>query len=318
MGTPSTSLPDDRSEWPSFLSGGALPKVEPLAPNAPAPASAASATEHPAASAAVPVPASGFGQAHYGMQRTATYPLQPHLVSSSVPNVSSGPRLHDYSLPSAGVPVKVTQVRPGLLGVPTLSAAAADAHATPLGHHHASDAPGGLAREGGWSLPNSALRSGSYAASARSSRSRSGSRSRSRSGSGSRSEESVDIDVDVDVEGMDEGIEVRVASEGGGGGAKAAYAAYPGYPAVSTTPGLSHSPGYGYIGYGHAAGYGYGHGYAGRRGVGMKREEDEMSVGFSVREEDEDEDDVDDVAPVKGAQDRKWDGMEMEVDMDMD
>ncbi|KAF8184822.1 hypothetical protein BJ912DRAFT_1060800 [Pholiota molesta] len=301
--------PGDRSEWPSFLSGGALPKVEPLAPNAPP---NASANEHPAASAAVLflrlVWAGALWHAADGDVSIAAHP-----VSSSVPNVSSGPRLHDYSLPSAGVPVKVTQVRPGLLGVPTVSTASAE-------RTHARRAPcrrpRGLAREGGWSLPNSALRSGSYAASARSSRSRSGSRSRSRSGSGSRSEESVDIDVDVDVEGMERGLRCAGSSEGGGG-AKAAYAAYPGYPAVSTTPGLSHSPGMGISGTGMPRGMGTAT-VCWPRGVGMKREEDEMSVGFSVREEDEDEGDVDDVAPVKGAQDRKWDGMEMEVDMDMD
>jgi len=50
-------------------------------------------------------------------------------------------------------------------------------------------------------------------------------------------------------------------------------------------------------------------------GVGMKREEDEMSVGFSVKEEDEDEDG--DEVEAKHEQDSRWDGMEMEIDMDM-
>ncbi|KAF9476256.1 hypothetical protein BDN70DRAFT_185809 [Pholiota conissans] len=277
MGTSSTSLPDDRSEWPSFLSGGSLPKADSVAPNANSNSNSNSAA----------TVAPGNGQAQYGAQRTMTYPLQPHLVSSSVPNASSGPRMHDYSLPSAGIPVRVTQVRPGLLGVPTVSAT--DTNASTISRGNTSIVVG----EGGWSLPNSAMRSSSYAGSVMSSRSRSASRSRSRSGSGSRSEESLDIDVDV--EGMDDDIEVRVASESG-----------------------SIKSSYGYIGYGHSAGYGYGH-HAGRRSMGMKREEDEMSVGFSVREEDEDEgDDEGHTMTVNGGQDRKWDGMEMEVDMDMD
>ncbi|KJA22525.1 hypothetical protein HYPSUDRAFT_651698 [Hypholoma sublateritium FD-334 SS-4] len=293
MGTTSTSLPDDRSEWPSFLSGGSLPKTEADG------SSTANAVTAPSEYSSTPV-SSGLGHSHYApQQRTTTYALQPHLVSSSVPNVPVGPRMHDYALPAAGTPVKVTQVRPGLLGVPTNSSVGA-ANGSAMVHGSPTAMPTG---EGGWSLPSSALRSDSYA-----SRGRSGSRSRSRSGSGSRSDESLDIAVDI--EGMDEEPDVRVASVNSA--VRGAYAGYPAYGSV----GLSNSPGYGYAA--HVAGYGYGHGYPGRRSVGMKREEDEMSVGFSVREEDEEDEEEDDVAQAMGTHESKWDGMEMELDMDMD
>lgn len=72
-----SSLPDDRSLWPSFLSGGTLPP---------------------------PLPASDC---------TAEAAAQP--VSSSVP---SGPRIHDYALPSTSVS-GITRLRPGIIAVPT-------------------------------------------------------------------------------------------------------------------------------------------------------------------------------------------------------
>jgi len=74
-----SSLPDDRSLWPSFLSGGALPPP-------------------------VPVP---LGES---VTETTAYP-----TSSSVP---SGPRIHDYSLPSTSVS-GITRLRPGIIAVPT-------------------------------------------------------------------------------------------------------------------------------------------------------------------------------------------------------
>jgi len=46
-----------------------------------------------------------------------------------------------------------------------------------------------------------------------------------------------------------------------------------------------------------------------------KREDDEMSIGFSVREEDE-EDGGADVNTSRKTQEPEWDGMEMEMDMD--
>jgi len=72
-----SSLPDDRSLWPSFLSGGALPPPVPLGES---------------------------------VAETTVYP-----TSSSVP---SGPRIHDYSLPSTSVS-GITRLRPGIIAVPT-------------------------------------------------------------------------------------------------------------------------------------------------------------------------------------------------------
>jgi len=71
------SLPDDRSLWPSFLSGGALPPPLPLGES---------------------------------VAETTAYP-----TSSSVP---SGPRIHDYELPSTSVS-GITHLRPGIIAVPT-------------------------------------------------------------------------------------------------------------------------------------------------------------------------------------------------------
>lgn len=57
----------------------------------------------------------------------------------------------------------------------------------------------------------------------------------------------------------------------------------------------------------------------GRYGVAWKKEEDELSIGFSLREEDED--DADDIIitgtpAINKIPDSQWDEMEMEMDMD--
>ena len=57
------------------------------------------------------------------------------------------------------------------------------------------------------------------------------------------------------------------------------------------------------------------HGYGARGGVGKygwRRDDDDMSVGFSVREEDEEEVDVES----GGKQEEEWDGMDMDMVMD--
>ncbi|PCH38965.1 hypothetical protein WOLCODRAFT_141029 [Wolfiporia cocos MD-104 SS10] len=100
-----TSLPEDRSLWPSFLSGGLLPPPDP----------------------ANTVNAKGTA---------STIPLAqpaPFRASSSVPALSvlsssarSGPRMHDYAVPATG---GITQLRPGVLGVPTGSSTPAPAPA---------------------------------------------------------------------------------------------------------------------------------------------------------------------------------------------
>ncbi|KAF9004555.1 hypothetical protein BDQ17DRAFT_398346 [Cyathus striatus] len=187
------SLPEDRSLWPSFLSGGSLPPPEPPVPVGTATVSAlTSSTE-------------------VEKQEYPTYP-----VSSSVPSgtaaagfkrsTSAGPRLHDYSVPiSAG---SVSAVRPGVLGVPTTSVGANvnvnlppaggiviptapmavptptsggrdifNGYRSPGSFASSSGVPGSGSYAGaqGWSLPRSSIRSGS--------RSRSTSRSEDDDGS---------------------------------------------------------------------------------------------------------------------------------------
>ena len=118
MGKQPASLPEDRSEWPSFLSGGSLPKVEP----------AVTASVHSASTSVSPPSeftlASDLSSATSNLSHfpttttTTTSSTTPtyHPISSSVPNPqSSGPRLHDYALKAPGGKVVVTQVRPGLL-----------------------------------------------------------------------------------------------------------------------------------------------------------------------------------------------------------
>ncbi|EIN05574.1 hypothetical protein PUNSTDRAFT_54941 [Punctularia strigosozonata HHB-11173 SS5] len=87
-----TSLPEDRSLWPSFLSGGMIPSPS---------TSASTAGVHapPTAPTSSSVPATSF------------------LAASSRAS-SAGPRLHDFSVRSSR-----TQIRPGVVGVPTAAAA---------------------------------------------------------------------------------------------------------------------------------------------------------------------------------------------------
>ncbi|KAG1741667.1 hypothetical protein EDB19DRAFT_1704471 [Suillus lakei] len=91
--TNGTSLPEDRSLWPTFLSGGIVP------PPAPGSAHEGSGTSSPSKPVSSSVPATS--------------------VLSSGRAGSTGPRLHDYSIPQATGPGGITQLRPGLLGVPT-------------------------------------------------------------------------------------------------------------------------------------------------------------------------------------------------------
>ncbi|KAF9462488.1 hypothetical protein BDZ94DRAFT_718229 [Collybia nuda] len=290
-----TSLPDDRSLWPSFLSGGSLPKADGSTPT-PQPGSA--------------------GTLSTSASATSSYPSYP--VSSSVPataiggsnfyrSTSTGPRLHDYSIPSSTTGSGgITQLRPGLIGVPNgpgvvVSSTPSMPVPVPTNHHgHADSFTGyrsassdswahspyenGISSSflstgnsvpyahsdersvgtgaGGWSLPRSSLRSVSVS---------SQSRSRSGSASGSRSDdESLEIDVDGDLD------EYNTVSYGGR----------------------------------------YGMNNRGRRGMSWKREEDELSIGFSVREEDEGEDDVVIAETKANRKEPEWDGLEMEMDMD--
>jgi len=90
------SLPEDRSLWPSFLSGGSLPPPEPPIPTS---------------------RSSGGQDSTHGAISAPSPSYVSHPVSSSVParSTSTGPRLHDYGVR----PGVVTQVRPGLIGVTT-------------------------------------------------------------------------------------------------------------------------------------------------------------------------------------------------------
>jgi hypothetical protein len=118
MGKQPASLPEDRSEWPSFLSGGSLPKVE----------TAVTVSVHSASTSASPPSESSLASdlssatsnlSHFPTttaSTTSSTTPTTHPISSSVPNPqSSGPRLHDYALRAPGGKVVVTQVRPGLL-----------------------------------------------------------------------------------------------------------------------------------------------------------------------------------------------------------
>ncbi|KAG6889549.1 hypothetical protein C0995_016676 [Termitomyces sp. Mi166 len=182
-----SSLPEDRSLWPSFLSGGSLPKADSTPPTS---------------------------------TGGATYP-----VSSSVPangnfhrSPLNGPRLHDYSIPASSTGSGVTQFRPGLVGVPTGSGTNSTASKpVPVPHAHSGSASfrgyrGSTAEswssshyEGG-NTPSSFAGSVSFTPSAARSSLSASSQSRSPSGSasGSRSDDEsladVDIDVDVDVD----------------------------------------------------------------------------------------------------------------------
>jgi len=376
MGKDPTSLPEDRSEWPTFLSGGKLPKAGEPEPEE-------GADENGDGHLAPPPHVLGYGsvgRGRYSAQQqqqgagARTYALQP--ISSSVPNPSaSGPRMHDYAIRAGDAGAQAVQVAPGLLGVRT--PVMAPSHAVIGGSPVAASASVSA------SVPLSVSRSVSGASSSRRSDSKSTTSTTS-------SSEDVDIDIDidvdgdedthshrgglhrlrrrqehdieVDVEGMEEGdvdeeegrgvVSVRPMSrvrweeqqqqehpvQGGVGkgvqynhlgdnrdGFQANNGVY-GASAVGHAYGHALSSSYSSTGsVGYSPGYGAGSYGARRGGVAMKREEDEMSVSFSVREEDEEEEEAEAEAEEgKGgakrgwSSERRWDGMEMEVDMDMD
>ena len=223
---PASSLPEDRSEWPSFLSGGSLPKVEPVNHS-----TSTSASSIPSASSiALPSDLSSASStsnlSRFPTTTSSTTPTH-HLISSSVPNPqSSGPRLHDYALKAPGGKVVVTQVRPGLLlGVnndPPSTGTTAYPMSIPAQqftptrihqHHHSYDysytppvIPAGGPNENNsnnptWSLPNSSMRSHGRSLS---------------SLSGSISAQSEDGDIEI--EDVDEDEEYEGEGEGGGRG----------------------------------------------------------------------------------------------------
>ncbi|KAL4247453.1 hypothetical protein ABKN59_008629 [Abortiporus biennis] len=206
--TGGTSLPEDRSLWPSFLSGGLLP---------------------PPAGTTL----EAYSSKVDGVSTSAESPHTSFPVSSSVPaqsniqpitrSTSTGPRMHDYSVPMSGL----TQVRPGVVGVSTgsspsatpsieevqiaapravpvpvpvnntmyrdrdtFASSALDSWGSPVSFTYAQSSYSGAHSfgTGGWSLPRSSLRSASV------------SDSRSRSGSAPKSDDEREDYVDIDAE----------------------------------------------------------------------------------------------------------------------
>ncbi|RDX54456.1 hypothetical protein OH76DRAFT_1397757 [Lentinus brumalis] len=139
-----TSLPEDRSLWPSFLSGGLLPPPDQanLAHDAKPPskarASSLASVDQPIAyptSSSVPAASLLSSRASTPSGRGSGTP-----TSFGRPP-SAGPRMHDYAIPSSG---GITHVRPGVVGVPTNPGSHSDIRAIPihrssssLSHHHA-------------------------------------------------------------------------------------------------------------------------------------------------------------------------------------
>ncbi|KAH7907059.1 hypothetical protein BJ138DRAFT_1117016 [Hygrophoropsis aurantiaca] len=287
----SASLPDDRSLWPFFLSGGQLP--------APANGSEPRSLEATAVSP---------GSVGPGYPISSSVPATSNLHSDRA--TSTGPRLHDYSVPQA-VPGSggITQLRPGLLGVPTAPSPAnditqpvsasrpvpvpsasntADAHnllafrsqsvhseswGSPISSAHYDTASFSLSSahshrgeslshsyapsDVGWSLPRSSVRSVSAS-----------SRSRSASESKSDDEDNGEFaDVDVN-DSAAQNLHV-----------------------------------YGYSSRGRISSARF----------GWKTEDEDPGLGFSVREEDEDE--AKTMHTVAKGQE-EWDGMEMDMEMD--
>ncbi|TFK23294.1 hypothetical protein FA15DRAFT_695131 [Coprinopsis marcescibilis] len=340
------SLPEDRSLWPSFLSGGSLPPPEPPIPTSRMSATATESSSH--------------------SQSNTSYPSHP--ASSSVPAraLSSGPRLHDYGV-GPGV---VTQVRPGLIGVTNSNGGVAiipdraastgpseprtvrgttpsqpvpvpggrnpphgdtysgggRAYRQRVPHEDFESSWGGsfgygssLRSGGGLSLPNSSIRSSGSSPDESLSRSRSG----SIEGATGRRKESSDsppsedgIELDLDGISMDEDRDdsaIRIIGGENGYSARKDPSKYGlGIKGrYSTRSSDHHTP----IGYSP----GYGRGHSGRHM--SRKDDDDLDPEFSVREEDEDMDDMDVVGRLRRPvpitkREEEWDGMDMEMDMD--
>lgn len=215
MGAPSTSLPEDRSEWPSFLSGGSLPVVQPLG-----------TSKDRDTSVTVGPLITNNTTANGGtkdLMTTQPTRLNPRALSTSVPirmlsaSGLHGPRMHDFTLPgttSPGVgivgpiPNAHRQARSSITvndaNLPTMSNPGGRSMRplTPISAglgDMITDQPGWVSSH----IPSSSIRSESSGSRSRSG-SLSGSRSRSRS-DGSELEPEIEEEegIDVDVEIMD-------------------------------------------------------------------------------------------------------------------
>lgn len=114
---PGTSLPEDRSHWPFFLSGGLLPP--PSAENTLAMNPQVTTVS---ARSSSKTSSSPFSVVHHPVSSSVPVRSQPPRmdrnrsgsVTSTGSGVTGGPRMHDYSVPGG-----ITQIRPGLLAHPT-------------------------------------------------------------------------------------------------------------------------------------------------------------------------------------------------------
>ncbi|KAK7062898.1 hypothetical protein VNI00_000395 [Paramarasmius palmivorus] len=113
-----TSLPEDRSLWPSFLSGGTLPLPEGVNYQSPSSVTGGSIPAYPSSSS-VPITS---------IMRSMS--SSTNNSDSTSRAASTGPRLHDYSIS----PGDVTQVRPGLVVANgnARSSPAPSTHTTPI------------------------------------------------------------------------------------------------------------------------------------------------------------------------------------------
>ncbi|KAH8827640.1 hypothetical protein DL96DRAFT_1599747 [Flagelloscypha sp. PMI_526] len=136
-----TSLPEDRSLWPSYLSNGTLPPPEGTTLPIVVPTKKASPI-----SASVPQNALGISGIPNNGKRAG----------------STGPRLHDYNISASEG--GITQVRPGLIGVPTGVSTGTSPVPVPQQTYGTSESWGAASSYqsgGGWSLPRSSVRSDS-------------------------------------------------------------------------------------------------------------------------------------------------------------
>lgn len=390
MGTSSTSLPEDRSEWPSFLSGGSLPKVDHVG--------SSKDKEVKLASSSVASHYNGGTTDSMMTQPTRSNPLP---LSTSVPvrmsaNGGHGPRMHHFTVPaSSGADVGIGVVGPG--SGPIAQARSSETPSrgvnsigrsssgrpfmrplTPPLADTRNNISSGLSSmmmldQPGWTshIPSSSIRS-ENSASGSGSRSRSGSLSGSRSRSRSDGSE-LEIDeegdaADVDVEIMDAEADMgedENVDKAFGVRDSMAGSTMKGYP-ISSRPGeavpfhvnlgvAQRSGTYSSSSYGTANASSGTPGsfggianriYAHRNGTYPKPTERHggnadrfstsrsalRSIGsISQREEDEErmsmrgtivksevEENNTSMKAMNDSYERRWDGMEMEVDMDMD
>jgi len=183
MGKAPTFLPEDRSEWPTFLSGGNLPKV-----GDPDPEEGAGEGSEGHLAAPHVLGYGSMGRGRYSVQQqgmgAGTYTLQP--TSSSVPNPSAcEPRMHGYAIRAGGAGATAVLVVPGLLTVRTPVIATHTVIGTPSAAASASASA---------SVPPSVSLSVSGASSSR----RSDSKSTTSTTSSASASEDIDGDEDID------------------------------------------------------------------------------------------------------------------------